>query len=132
MTENNGMVVRIVGVVIDVSFPSGDLPSIHNALIIKRDEQADLIAEVQEHIDTYTVRAIAMASTDGLRRGLTVLDSGSPIRVPVGRATLGRIFNVLGDELTGESGPPLEVAFINCLNPCRIDWTKHTCMVELK
>ena len=99
MAENKGIIVRVVGVVIDVSFPSGDLPSIHNALTIERENQSDLVAEVQEHIDTYTVRAITMASTDGLQRGLTVLDTGGPIKVPVGRATLGRIFNVLGQTI---------------------------------
>lgn len=99
----NGFIVRIVGVVIDVYFPSGDLPGIHNALIVPGDNAKDLVIEVQEHTDSNTVRAIAMGSTAGLKRGLEVLDTGSPIRVPVGKITLGRMFNVLGQSIDGLS-----------------------------
>jgi F-type H+-transporting ATPase subunit beta len=83
-------------VVVDVRFPSGDLPSIYNALEVQREGGSPLILEVQEHVNPHTVRTIAMASTIGLRRGLTVLDQGHPISVPVGPDTLGRMFNVLG------------------------------------
>ncbi len=100
-----GSVVRIAGVVIDAEFPSGDLPSIHNALIIDREERQDLVVEVQEHIDPHTVRTIAMGGTAGLRRGLSVRDTGRPIHVPVGPQTLGRMFNVLGQAIDG--GPQL-------------------------
>ena len=100
-----GTVVRIVGVVIDVRFPSGDLPSINNAIRIVDADQENLVLEVQEHIDTNTVRTIAMAGTEGLRRGLTVIDTGRPILVPVGRETLGRMFNVLG--LPVDGGDPI-------------------------
>jgi len=103
-----GIVIRIVGVVIDVEFASGDLPSINNALIIQREDARDgsgLLAEVEEHIDAYTVRAIAMGGTAGLRRGLAVRDTGYPIRVPVGRSTLGRMFNVLGQPIDGQPAP---------------------------
>jgi len=93
--------VRVVGVVVDAEFPSGDLPSIHNALIVERDEASDLVVEVQEHVDPRTVRAIAMGGTAGLRRGLRVRDTGAPIRVPVGRSTLSRVFNVLGEPIDG-------------------------------
>ena len=79
-----GVVARIAGVVVDAEFASGDLPSIHNALVIERDDGPELIIEVQEHVDPRTARAIAMSSTAGLRRGLPVLDTGHPIRVPVG------------------------------------------------
>lgn len=96
-----GSTVRIAGVVVDAEFVSGDLPSIHDALVIQRDEGSSLVVEVQEHIDPRTVRAIAMGSTEGLRRGLPVTDTGGPIRVPVGRSTLGRIFNVLGEPIDG-------------------------------
>ncbi|MGC9399095.1 MAG: F0F1 ATP synthase subunit beta [Anaerolineae bacterium] len=97
--ERAGTVVRVVGVVIDAEFPSGDLPSIHNALIVERDDASALVVEVQEHVDPRTVRAIAMGGTAGLRRGLRVQDTGEPIRVPVGRETLGRMFNVLGEPI---------------------------------
>jgi len=100
-----GTVARVVGVVVDAVFASGDLPSIHSALIIQRDDAADLVIEVQEHIDPHTVRAVAMAGTSGLRRGLPVIDTGGPIAVPVGRQTLGRMFNVLGYPIDGQ--PPV-------------------------
>ncbi|MDY0019269.1 MAG: F0F1 ATP synthase subunit beta [Anaerolineae bacterium] len=99
--ERKGLIVRVAGVVVDAQFASGDLPSIHNALIVKRDDLSELVVEVQEHVDPQTVRGIAMGSTAGLRRGLTVLDTGAPICVPVGRSTLGRMFNVLGQPIDG-------------------------------
>ena len=103
--ERTGTVVRVMGVVVDAEFASGDLPSIHNALAVRRDDAPDLVIEVQEHVDPHTVRGIAMGSTDGLRRGLPVRDTGQPIRVPVGRATLGRMFNVLGQPIDGIPAP---------------------------
>jgi F-type H+-transporting ATPase subunit beta len=90
---------------VDAEFPSGDLPSIHGALLVQHDDGPDLIIEVQEHIDPHTVRAIAMGGTAGLRRGLPVTDTGHPIRVPVGRTTLGRMFNVLGAPIDGQPAP---------------------------
>lgn len=96
---NNGIIVRAVGVVVDVEFESGELPSIHNALIVKRNQQKPLILEVQEHVDANTVRTIAMDSTAGLQRGLFVEDTGKSITVPVGKETLGRMFNVLGEPI---------------------------------
>ena len=100
-----GVVTRVAGVVVDAEFASGDLPSIHNALIVQRNDGPELVIEVQEHVDPRTVRAVAMSSTAGLRRGLPVLDTGQPIRVPVGRATLGRMFNVLGRPIDGRPAP---------------------------
>lgn len=100
--RNQGIIIRVVGVVVDVEFPSGDLPSIHNALLVRRKNQDNLFLEIQEHVGTKVVRAIAMGSTAGLSRGLLVEDLDSPIKVPVGPATLGRLFNVVGkptDEL---------------------------------
>ena len=98
--------MRVVGVVVDAMFPSGDLPGIYNALRIQRDgDDPDLVIEVQEHIDPHTVRGVAMGATAGLRRGLTVVDTGSPIKVPVGPQTLGRLFNVLGEPIDGQ--PPV-------------------------
>ena len=99
-TKNVGKIVEIKGVVIDAVF-HGELPSIYNALRIQVPEQdgrpaVDLIAEVQQHLGNDRVRAVAMDSTDGVARGTDVEDTGAPISVPVGQATLGRIFNVLG------------------------------------
>ena len=97
--KRTGTVVRVMGVVVDAEFPTGDLPAIHNALAIQRDDGPDLVVEVQEHVDPRTVRSVAMASVAGLRRGLAVTDEGQPIQVPVGRACLGRMFNVLGQPI---------------------------------
>jgi F-type H+-transporting ATPase subunit beta len=94
-------VARVAGVVVDAEFPSGDLPGIHNALRIERDHGPSLIVEVEEHISPFTVRGVAMSSTSGLQRGLPVVDTGVPIRVPVGPPTLGRMFNVLGQAIDG-------------------------------
>src|SRR5205085_85876 len=94
-----GRIVEIKGVVIDAVF-SGDLPAIYNALEISipsedgSDSGRKLVAEVQQHVGDARVRAIAMDATDGLARNLEVVDTGGPITVPIGEATLGRIFNV--------------------------------------
>lgn len=103
---NLGTVARVAGAVVDVKFTSGDLPGINNALRIAHDAGSDLLVEVQEHIDPYTVRTVVLGSTLGLRRGLAVHDTGHPIRVPVGRPTLGRMFNVLGQPI--DEHPPLD------------------------
>jgi len=93
-----GFVTQIIGPVIDVEFPEGQLPKIYNALeVIKESSKEKIIAEVQYLIGENKARAICMTSTDGLKRGDTVKDTGSAIAVPVGKQTLGRIFNVLGE-----------------------------------
>jgi F-type H+/Na+-transporting ATPase subunit beta len=104
--QSVGQIVEIKGVVIDAVFP-GELPEIYNALKIQVPERdgrpaVDLIAEVQQHLGNDRVRAVAMDSTDGLSRGVDVEDTGAPITVPVGKATLGRLFNVLGDTIDGK------------------------------
>lgn len=101
-TKNKGIIVRAVGVVVDVEFQTGDLPSIHNALKVINDHKKPLILEVQEHVNANTVRTIAMDSTAGLKRGLLVEDTGAPIKVPVGKHTLGRMFNVLGEPIDNQ------------------------------
>lgn len=98
-TINKGIIVRAVGVVVDVEFQTGGLPSIHNALKVIQDQKKPLVLEVQEHVNSNTVRTIAMGSTEGLRRGLAVEDTGEPIKVPVGEETLGRMFNILGEPI---------------------------------
>jgi len=97
-----GFIVRVVGVVVDVEFSTGDLPGIHNALSVRLSEDTELIIEVQEHLNAQTVRCISMATTAGLYRGMQVIDTGNPIKVPVGRLTLGRMFNVLGEPIDGK------------------------------
>ncbi len=96
-----GHVLQVMGPVVDVCFEEGKLPSIYNALTMQNGEKT-LTVEVAQHIGDNTVRCIAMSSTDGLRRGTPVTDTGSTITVPVGRKTLGRIFNVLGDTVDNQ------------------------------
>jgi F-type H+-transporting ATPase subunit beta len=103
---NNGIIVRAVGVVVDVEFPTGDLPSIHNALKVDWKDNSTLILEVQEHVNANTVRTVAMGDTAGLQRGVIVWDTGEPIKVPVGPKTLGRMFNVLGEPIDGKESLP--------------------------
>lgn len=95
---NKGKVVQVIGPVVDIQFEARDLPPINQALIIKRTKE-DLVLEVQYHISKKRIRAIALGATDGLKRGTEVIDSGQPIMVPVGRKTLGRMFNVLGQPI---------------------------------
>ncbi len=101
---NIGSVVQVMGPVVDVRFEEGRLPAIYNALTMKNGEKT-LTVEVAQHIGDNTVRCIAMSSTDGLRRGTPVADTGNAISVPVGRQTLGRIFNVLGDPVDNKPAP---------------------------
>ena len=96
-----GKVVQVMGPVVDVKFDEGHLPEIHNALTIDMGNRV-LTVEVAQHIGDNTVRCIAMSSTDGLKRNIDVLDTGAPISVPVGKETLGRIFNVLGDAVDNQ------------------------------
>lgn len=105
---NIGYITQIIGPVVDVKFPGGKLPQIYNALKITATNEAgqeiNLTVEVQQLLGDNQVRAVAMSSTDGLVRGLEVLDTGAPISVPVGKVTLGRIFNVLGEPVDNQ-GP---------------------------
>jgi F-type H+/Na+-transporting ATPase subunit beta len=114
---NEGVVARVVGVVIDAEFASGNLPGVHNALVVHQDDGRDLTVEVQEHLDTRTVRAIAMSGTAGLRRGLRVSDTGAPIFVPIGPQTLGRMFNVLGEPIDGGEPVVAERRSIHAASP---------------
>src|ERR1700744_3096670 len=93
-----GIVTQVIGAVIDVKFPSGHLPSILNALETKNQGNR-LVLEVAQHLGESEVRTIAMDSTDGVTRGQEVVDTGAPISVPVGRETLGRILNVIGEPI---------------------------------
>jgi len=99
-----GKVVQVIGPVVDVQFPGDSLPELLNAVVIKRDDGKDLTVEVAQMLGDDVVRCVAMASTDGLVRGMTAVDTGGPIRVPVGPKTLGRVFNLLGEPID-ERGP---------------------------
>ena len=102
---NVGKIVSIVGVVLDVKFENeNSLPNLLNALVIKLGDQ-EIVAEVAQHIGDDTVRCISMSATDGLVRGMEAVDTGKPISVPVGDATLGRIFNVLGEPVDEAPAP---------------------------
>ncbi len=107
--SNTGKLLEIKGVVVDAVFP-GQLPEIYSALRITRPDGTDLIAEVQQHLGDDRVRAVAMDATDGIARGTDVVDTGSPISVPVGDITLGRVWNVLGDPVDEKepAGPDAE------------------------
>jgi F-type H+-transporting ATPase subunit beta len=97
-----GRIVRIIGPVIDAEFPPGELPAIHNAVTVERTldgETTEIVCEVAQHVGDATVRAIAMAPTDGLVRGAPVVDTGAAMTMPVGEQTLGHVFNVLGRAL---------------------------------
>jgi len=100
---NTGNIVQVIGPVVDVEFPEGKgLPKIYNALEIEYEvhgQPTKLTLEVQQHLGENWVRSIAMSSTEGLKRGMNVTDTGSPITVPVGEAVLGRLFNVTGDPI---------------------------------
>lgn len=93
-----GKVVQVIGPVVDVEFPAGQLPDIYNAIVIKNDK-INLTMEAAQHLGNNIVRCVAMSSSDGLQRGMTAEDTGSAITVPVGENTLGRMFNVLGEPI---------------------------------
>lgn len=100
-----GKISQVIGPVVDVSFEAADMPALFDALTVDFNNQK-LVLEVQAHIGSGSVRSIAMGSTDGLQRGLPVTGTGKPISVPVGKATLGRIFNVTGDAIDGGEQVP--------------------------
>ena len=102
MSNLTGKISQIMGAVVDVAFKDGHLPNIMNALSVDRGEDGTLVLEVAQHLGDNMVRTVAMDSTDGLTRGVDVVDSGSPITVPVGQETLGRLFDVLGNVIDGK------------------------------
>jgi len=114
-TKNVGRVVQIIGPVLDITFSKGQVPNIYNALTITAlnasGQEKSVTVEVQQLLGDNAVRAVAMNATEGLQRGMEVVDTGKPLSVPVGKVTLGRIFNVLGEPVDNlgpvktESGP---------------------------
>lgn len=105
MASNEGTIVQVIGPVVDVDFEDGYLPEIYNSVKIPRTnmegEEEELIVEVQQHLGENRVRTVAMDSTDGLVRGMKAIDTGDPISIPVGPATLGRLINVIGEGIDG-------------------------------
>ena len=106
MAEIQGRIAQILGNVVDVEFPDGELPNIFDAMRVPRDDQEELILEVQLHMGDNLVKTVAMDSTDGLQRGVPVYATGQPISVPVGELSLGRVFNVLGRPIDNQPDVP--------------------------
>ena len=104
MAKNKGTVIQVMGPVLDIRFADDQLPSLLSAIEIPNGEHT-IVAEVAQHIGDNVVRCVAMSSTDGLQRGVSVTDMGHPISVPVGKETLGRIFNVLGEPVDELAAP---------------------------
>ena len=105
---NIGRIIQVIGPVIDVAFPPEQLPAIYNAVTVDQtvgDVHVKLTAEVMQHLGDNTVRCVAMSSTDGLTRGMQAVDTGAPIKIPVGQGTLGRVFNVLGEAVDNNPAP---------------------------
>ncbi len=104
LAKNEGLITKIIGPVIDVEFQSGELPEIYTALNIYKEDGSYVVAEVQQMLGSNRVRTVAMASTDGLKRGMKVVNTNEPIKIPVGTPILGRILNVIGQPVD-EMGP---------------------------
>ena len=100
----NVVIKQVIGSVVDIQFPAGNLPNIYDAVRIE-DGKLNIVLEVMQHLGNDAVRCIALSSTDGLARGMAVENTGSPLTMPVGKETLGRMFNVTGDVIDG--GAPL-------------------------
>ena len=99
-----GQITQVIGSTFDAEFGEGSLPEIYNALTVDemvKGTHVKVTGEVQQHLGGGRVRCVALGSTDGMRRGMTVVDTGRPLSVPVGKGTLGRVFNVLGDAIDG-------------------------------
>lgn len=106
LNKNEGLITQIIGPVIDVEFAQGKLPEIYNALKIYKEDGSYIVAEVQQMLGSNRVRTVAMASTDGLKRGMKVENTGEPIKIPVGKPILGRILNVIGEPV--DNAGPIE------------------------
>lgn len=127
--QNVGRIIQVVGVVVDVEFNNKNLPGMYDALLIEHDKKT-ITLEVAQHLDERTVRAIAMSSTDGLRRGQEVTATGAPISVPVGANTQGRMFNVVGDPIDGKPAPKGTRASIHREPPTLAEQANKTEILE--
>ncbi len=133
---NRGKIVQIIGPVVDVEFEAGKLPAIYNALEVEGVETKDIFAysnrlvlEVAQHLGDSTVRTVAMASTDGLTRGRGVQDTGAPIMIPVGKETLGRIINIIGEPV--DKGPALKTKKTYPIHRPAPDFEQQSTKVEM-
>ncbi|HKI87775.1 MAG TPA: hypothetical protein VKA38_02025, partial [Draconibacterium sp.] len=128
MAQKIGKIIQVIGPVVDVSFEKegSELPGIYDALKIVRKGNDDLIIECQQHIGENTIRCIAMDATDGLRRGMDVVSTDSPIIMPKGEIALGRLLNVIGDSIDGLEQLPKEGLNIHNEPPKYKDLTTET------
>ncbi|MCY7418589.1 MAG: F0F1 ATP synthase subunit beta [Chloroflexi bacterium] len=123
-----GRVIAITGPVVDIEFPAGKLPSIYNAVVLHQGD-ISVTCEVQQHLGNNWVRSVAMTATDGLARGIEAVDTGGPISVPVGPATLGRVFNVLGEAIDGKG--PVEAELYYPIHREAPSFEEQTTSIEL-
>jgi len=123
-----GRVIAITGPVVDIEFPAGRLPSIYNAVVLHQGD-ISVTCEVQQHLGNNWVRSVAMTATDGLARGIEAVDTGGPISVPVGPATLGRVFNVLGEAIDGKG--PVEAELFYPIHREAPSFEDQTTSIEL-
>ncbi|MFH0819130.1 MAG: F0F1 ATP synthase subunit beta [Patescibacteria group bacterium] len=105
---NQGKIKTVIGPVVDIEY-SDELPELYNAIEVKRKDGTTLVLEVEQHLGGNVVRTVAMGTTDGLQRGMEAINTGAPIKVPVGEKTLGRIFNLLGQAVDGKEQPKIDV-----------------------
>ena len=106
--KNKGKITQVISAVLDIKFTEGKLPEINEAIEIPKQDGETLVVEVAQHLGDDTVRCIAMGPTDGLVRGMEAIAAGGPITVPVGEATLGRMFNVLGQPIDNKPAPKVK------------------------
>ena len=125
----NGIVRRVTGPVVDVQFPAGHLPDIYNAIEIQLEDRK-VVMEAMQQLGSDTVRCVSLFSTDGIARGCTAVDTGSPVTMPVGEATLGRMFNVVGDPIDGKGPVEAERMPIHRSAPCFTDVMPSTEILE--
>ena len=131
MAEKNvGKIIQIIGAVLDIKFDSENMPALNNAIEIYNGDKK-IVAEVAQHLGDDVVKCIAMSSTDGLKRGMEAIDTGAPIKVPVGKKTLGRMFNVTGSAIDGKPDPDAEEKWsIHRPAPSFADQTNSAEMLE--
>ena len=125
----NGIVRRVIGPVVDVQFPSGRMPDIYNAIEVQLEDRK-IVMEAVQHLGDNSVRCISLFSTDGLSRGCRAVDTGSPVTMPVGEATLGRMFNVTGEPIDGKGPVDAQRMPIHRTAPAFTDITPSTEMLE--
>lgn len=125
----NGIVKRVIGPVVDVQFPSGKKPDIYNAIEIKLEDRK-IVMEAVQHLGDNSVRCISLFSTDGISRGCPAVDTGSPVTMPVGEATLGRMFNVIGEPIDGKGEVKAERMPIHRQAPAFTEITPATEILE--